>query len=95
MAGESQLIHIKLAIQIIKQQEFIVGPVAWSEAKKVDGLVIKGESISIKGEGKMVLESLVKQYETLFGRASIEVCREAIKGMISTVDKNEIPDILH
>lgn len=84
-----------LASAIVKQQEQIVGPVAWSEARRVEGIVIESSSIKkINGDGKQVIESLVKQYATLFGRASIEACRDAVRSVVATLDKDQIPEIL-
>jgi hypothetical protein len=79
---------------IIKQQESIIGPLAWSEAKKVSGLNVTNDKIAISGNGKTVLESLVNQYETLFGQASVEVCKDAVKRFLPQVDKQAIPRIL-
>lgn len=85
-----------LATAIIKEQELVVGPLAWVEANKVSGLTVKDHTISVKdgGEGKKVLESLVKQYGNLFGQASIEVCKDAVKKLLAGVDKKDVPEIL-
>ncbi|KKQ52267.1 hypothetical protein A2865_02345 [Candidatus Woesebacteria bacterium RIFCSPHIGHO2_01_FULL_39_17] len=87
-------VYESLVSVIIKQQEEIIGPIAWSEAKKVTGLVIRDHDVKIEGDGKKILESLVDQYSTLFGRASVEVCREVVKEMLTTIDKKELPEIL-
>lgn len=87
-------IYISFASAIIKQQESIVGPLAWGEAKKVPGLVVEDHKIAIKGNGKIILEKLVNQYATLFGRASVEACRDAVHRLISDVNKNDIPSLL-
>lgn len=84
----------KIAIQIVKEQEKIVGPLAWSEAKKVKELKITDHNVVVEGDAKSALEKLVNQYAGLFGRASIEVCRDAIKNLISDVDPKELPDVL-
>ncbi len=80
---------------IISQQELIIGPVAIEEANKVSGLKVSHDltSISIEGDGKVVLENLVKQYASLFGRVSVEVCKEAILTSAG-VSKENLPDIL-
>ena len=44
--------------------------------------------------GKVVLEKLVKQYEKLFGQASIEVCKDAVREVQNTVSKADLPEIL-
>lgn len=90
----SQEKYNNVAYQIIKQQELVIGPVAWEEAKKVSGLSIKGSNVQIKGDVKKVLEALVNQYATLFGRASIEVCKDAVKGMVANLNNKDLPAIL-
>ena len=84
-----------LVMSIIKHQEAIIGPIAWSEARKVSGLNIdSAQKITTDGDGKKILELLVKQYQNLFGLASVEVCREATKPFLPTISKNELPEIL-
>ena len=81
--------------QIIKQQETIIGPLALDQAKKVTGLtIITIDRIKISGDAKEVLTSLVKQYEKLFGKASIEVCKDAIKEIKPKLPSEELPEIL-
>lgn len=85
----------QIAERIIQEQENIIGPVAIEQAKKVEGLeVTSDKDVKISGNAKSVLENLVNQYEKLFGRASIEVCREAVKGIISQAPKDQIPSVL-
>ena len=86
--------YISLASAIVKEQESIIGPLAWVEAKKVSGLVIKDHAMKIKSDGKKVLEALVNQYAKLFGRASIEACRDAVKRLVSKMEESEIPNNL-
>lgn len=82
--------------KIVKAQEDIVGPVAVEQAKKVNGLSIDWarREIKVTGNKKAVLEDLVAQYGHLFGRASIEVCKEAVKGHLADLPKDQIPSSL-
>ena len=85
----------KIALQIIREQAIIIGPLAWSEARKVNGLKIinsaSGE-VSVESEKpKEVVDSLVEQYERLFGRASHEVCREAVASIIRDLAPADVP----
>jgi hypothetical protein len=89
MADYTQLVNA-----VIKQQEYIIGPVAWNEAQKVDGLQVSDRTALVSGDGKSVLEKLVNQYATLFGEASVEVCKEAIRHFMTDIKKEEIPQIL-
>lgn len=88
--------HAQVASLIIKAQESIVGPIAFEQAKKVSGLKVGNSDADIKIEGdkKQVLEQLVKQYEVLFGRASIEVCKTAIRSVANTIPKDQLPQLL-
>ncbi len=87
-------IHVQLATIIIKHQENIVGPLSWTQARKVKGLSISDNKVKITGNGKQILADLVKQYSTLFGRASIVACKDAIKGKLPKDNNSDIPDIL-
>ncbi len=87
-------IFAKIAEKIIKEQELIIGPLAWDEAKKVSGLNvidIKSGEISISGNAGEVLNKLVAQYERLFGRASHEVCKEAAANLVADLQPAEVP----
>lgn len=89
-------IFAQIVDKIIKEQEAIIGPIALEQAQKVPGIKldeIKHE-ISVDGDKKQILENLVKQYEKLFGPASIEVCRDAAKGLISQAPKEQVPQLL-
>lgn len=85
-----------IATKIIEEQALIIGPVAWEEASKVSGLHVDSTAhqVQLEGNSKEVLEKLVAQYEHLFGRASREVCRDAVRPLLSQVSENEIPAIL-
>ncbi len=89
-------IFAKMAERIIKEQEGIIGPVAIEQAGKVKGLKLNWQSheVSIEGDKTTVIENLVEQYRELFGQASVEACREAVKGIISEVPQNQVPALL-
>lgn len=87
-------IFSNIATKIIKEQELIIGPLAWDEARKVSGLVVldpKTGEVSMSGDPKEILNKLVSQYERLFGRASREVCRDAAMGLIADLQPAEVP----
>lgn len=86
----------QLADHIIKEQELIIGPVAWEEAEKVTGLRIniRSHEVDIEGDAKEVLERLVAQYEKLFGKASREVCRDAVRPFLAQVPEADVPAVL-
>ncbi len=87
-------IFAQIASKIIKEQELVIGPLAWNEAGKVQGLKItdqKSGEVDIAGDPKETLDKLVAQYERLFGRASHEVCREAAISLIADLPAAEVP----
>lgn len=85
----------KIANRIVEEQEQVIGPLAWREAGKVQGLTVEknGRSrVAISApDGRQVVDRLVAQYEHLFGRASSEVCREAVAGLLMQMSPAEIP----
>ena len=83
--------YLKIAESLIKGQEKVVGPLAWSQAKKVIGLTIDDGAITIKGDGKQIINELVSQYASLFGQASVEVCKESVKGELNKLEEDQIP----
>jgi hypothetical protein len=89
-------VYDQFASNIIKEQETIMGPVAWEQASKVTGLRvdIQTHTVSIEGNSKDVLEKLVAQYERLFGPASREVCRDAVRPLLAQVPPDELPTVL-
>lgn len=87
--------YAQVASRIIKEQQSIIGPIALDQAKKVEGLqVSSADDIKITGSGRDVLTKLVNQYAKLFGKASIEVCREAFQPFSDKLPATDIPDIL-
>ena len=84
-----------IATKIIKEQELVIGPLAWSEARKVSGLSVDnphtGAVLVGSGDPKVVVDQLVARYERLFGRASHDVCRDAVASLVATMSPAEIP----
>lgn len=85
-----------LAAKIIEEQETIIGPIALEQARKVPGLNVDWprHQVLLQGDKKNILENLVKQYETLFGRASVEVCKEAVSRYKTQVPSDQLPQVL-
>ena len=85
----------QLAERIIKEQEIVLGPLAWREAKKIKGLTVNGDGhVKLSGQGKKVVADLVKQYEKLFGPVSLDVCKEAAKSLLPDLSPEDVPEIL-
>ena len=88
----------KIATKIIKEQELIMGPIAWEEARQVEGLKVdvatRAISFTVTTNQEEVIDRLVRRYERFFGRASVEVCRDAVKDLIVDTPENQIPSLL-
>lgn len=90
--------YTALVSEIISEQEMIIGPLAWDQAKKVPGLrvVEKSKIVFTEPEPKAVVEDLVQQYAFLFGKASIQTCRLAAERIMRefAADAKTLPDSL-
>lgn len=86
----------QLTEKIIQEQENVIGPIALEQAKKVPGLTLNWEKheVVLSGNETEILEQLVENYKHLFGQASVEVCREAVKNLIKSVPADKIPSQL-
>lgn len=87
----------QISLRIIVEQEAIIGPLAWSEAAKVNGLSIVDQAkreVNVTGEPKTVVNNLVARYEQLFGKLSRDICREAVVDLTSDIPAEEVPSSL-
>ena len=88
----------QIAARIIREQELVIGPLAWDEARKVEGLQVvdprKGEVNLQSGDPKNIIDKLVAQYERIFGKASHAVCHDAVQDLISGMSPEEVPSSL-
>lgn len=81
--------------RIIKEQQNIIGPLAIDQARMITGMEVNSEAnVKITGNGKEILGSLVQKYAEFFGQASIEVCKDAIRDMKSSISAQDLPDVL-
>lgn len=84
--------YVIIVSKIIENQHTVMGPLAFDLANKVNGLKVESlDKIVITGNGKDVLKMLVDQYSSLFGRASVEVCRDAVKEIKPAISSEELP----
>lgn len=97
ISAASIKIFDQISIRIIKEQEMIIGPLAWDEARKVAGVNIVDQAngqVSLSGDAKNILDQLVAQYARLFGQASTEACKEAVQDLIVDLPQDQIPNSL-
>lgn len=88
--------YSKIIQRIIQEQENIIGQIAIEQAQKVNGLTVdwQKKTVQISGDNKKVLEELVVKYKGLFGQASVEVCKDAVKGLKSQITNDMLPTVL-
>lgn len=88
----------QIAGTIIKEQEPIIGPLAWEQASRVKGLHIINKDtweVSIEAaDRKAVIDDLVGQYEILFGPTSRAVSKRSVASMLSSLPSADIPESL-
>lgn len=88
----------QIAVRIIKEQELIIGPVAWEEARKVNGIhVVDSKTAELtvdQANEKGIINDLVSRYEHFFGRAAREACKEAAAPLLADLSPSEIPSSL-
>jgi hypothetical protein len=85
--------YSKIILEIVHEQENIIGPIAISQANLVHGLALDWEqkAVTVTGDPKKVLDGLVEQYRTLFGQISVEVCKEAAQKILHEPHSDKLP----
>lgn len=86
-------VYSQIATKIIEQQQNIIGPIAVEQAKAVDGLHVNWDKheVSVSGDKIEVINKLVEQYKELFGKISVEVCRDAASKLLPQLPAGEQP----
>ena len=87
----------QIVLRIIKEQEAIIGPLAWEEARAVPGIIADQKTGSVQLQGsdvRQIIDNLVFQYERIFGKASHEVCKDAVQDLLAELPTDQIPDSL-
>ncbi len=88
----------QIVIRIIKEQESVIGSLAWDEAEKVTGLQVlnkKTGEVNFQNEdAKIIINRLVAQYEKIFGKASHAVCHDAVQDIVAEMNPDEVPESL-
>lgn len=89
----SNTIYEELVKTVVEHQKQIIGPIALMQAKTVAGIKFNGNNIVFTSKDpKEALGLLVKSYADLFGKASIELSKEAVYNM--NPPKNLLPKVL-
>lgn len=83
-----------IATRIIQEQERIIGPLAWTEAEKVSGIVIQNDSAVIAGDGHKIIDQLIARYERLLGSIAVDACRTAATPFLPEIPVGLVPNYL-
>jgi hypothetical protein len=90
----SKSIYENIVVAIVGEQREVIGPVALEQAGTVEGIEVSGDAIKITGKDpKKVIEDLVVAYAELFGRASVELSKEAV-AELKDIPKDSLPKVL-
>ena len=88
----------QIATRIVREQESLMGSVAWSQAGKVRGLRVDKEASNVLidngSDGRVVIDELVQRYGKLFGKAARQVCKEAVAALTAELGSSELPSSL-
>lgn len=86
----------QIAQRIIQEQELIIGPLARDEAVRVAGISFASDrkTVILAGDKRLLIDQLVARYERLFGKASVQVCRDAAAPLLPEIQKKDIPSSL-
>ncbi len=89
-------VYSKIVLEIVEEQSQIIGPIAVERANAVEGLKLdwKSKSVELLADPRSVIDRLVEQYKQLFGQISVEVCREAVGKVASTLPHDQLPKSL-
>jgi hypothetical protein len=89
-------VYSQIVERIIKQQESIIGPIAIEQAEHVHNLKVdwSKKDVEVTGDGAKVIDDLVDQYKELFGKISVEVCKEAAQPLIKKLPEGKLPKTL-
>lgn len=88
--------YSEIVKKIIAEQEHVIGPLALEQAGKVKGLTVDWpkKEVKFQGDKKEILGNLVKQYEALFGQASVQVCKDAARSIVKTLPPENVPSLI-
>lgn len=89
-------VYAQIAKSIIAHQEAIIGPIAVEQAEHIPHLMVNWQNglVAIEGDPVVVIDSLVRAYQRLFGKIAVEVSREAAGSFLNQLHTNRLPHSL-
>lgn len=90
-------IYNKILSRILKEQETILGSLAWQLAEKISGLrIINKESfeVTIIGDPMAVIDNFVYRCERVFGSFARDASKQAVAFLLAEMPIDDIPSRL-
>jgi hypothetical protein len=89
-------VYAQIAEKIIEHQETIIGPVAVQQAEQVNGLSVDwlNRTVTISGDQRQVIQDLIEAYKVLFGQIAVEVSKEAVAHLSTSLTHDQLPALL-
>ncbi len=90
-------IYNKILSRILKEQELILGSLAWQIAEKTSGIqILNRESFGLRiiGDPKSVIDNFVYRCERIFGSFARDACKQAVAYLTVEMPQQDIPERL-
>ncbi len=90
-------IYNKLLSRILKEQENILGSLAWQIAEKSSGIIIVNKEsfdVSIIGEPKTVIDNFIFRCERIFGSFARDASKQAVSFLLAEMPLEDRPNRL-
>lgn len=88
-----ETVYTQIAVQIIERQESVMGPMALQQAMQVPNMAVNwaNRSVTFMGDPVTSIDRLVDQYEEMFGKVSVGICRDAAANLVSQLPPEKRP----
>ncbi len=90
-------VYVSLLQTIIKSQEEVIGPLAWTEVGQVPNIVIKDKEniqLEILGDPKKTIDSLLENFFNVFGPTALYVAKNSTYRLTKNMQTHQVPDKL-
>jgi len=90
-------IYNKILSRILKEQELILGSLAWQIAEKITGMQIRNKEsfdVVIMGDPKSVINNYVYRCERIFGSFARDASKQAVEYILADMRPDDIPERL-
>jgi len=94
---ELNVTYVNLLRTIIKSQEEIIGPLAWTEVAQIRNIVIKDKEnieLEISGDPKDAIDALLEKFFKVFGPTALYVAKRNTYRITKNMQLHQVPDKL-